>query len=126
MEQGDGNQLHNYRGNITTPHTLCRISPSITKRQSSVPKIRNIWIPQLFTSPNHFVKFFIPSIEDLFQNGDHVLRVEHIGSRCRIISWRIWRDSEQRWQYQHESTDEKNFSILPSNIIPLKPVEEGD
>ncbi len=94
MEQRDGNQPHNYRGNITTAHTLHRVSPSIIERQSNVPRIGNIWIPQLFASPNHFVKFFIPGIEDLFENGDHVFRVEHTGSRSRIISRKIWRDLE--------------------------------
>jgi hypothetical protein len=97
MEQGDGGRPQSYRGNITTPHTLRKVSPSVLERQHSVPKIKDIWIPKLFASPNHFIKLYIPGVEDLFQNGDHLLRVEHCGSRSRIISWRIWRNPEERW-----------------------------
>jgi hypothetical protein len=74
MEQGDGNQPQNYRGNIITAHTLHRVSSSILERQSSTPKIGDIWIPQLFASPNHFVKFYILGVEDLFQIKDIFLR----------------------------------------------------
>jgi hypothetical protein len=86
MEKGDVNQLHSYRGNITIPHTLRRVSPSITKRHNNVRRIGDILIPKLFASPNHFVRFFIHGIEYLFQNGDHVFWVEHIGSKSCIIS----------------------------------------
>ncbi len=65
-------------------------------------------------------------MEDLFQIGDRVVRVEHLGSRSCILSWRIWRDAEEKLQYQLESTNEQTFSTLPSDIIPLKPVMEGD
>jgi hypothetical protein len=75
------------------------VSSSVLERQSSTPRIGDIWIPRLFASLNHFVRFYILGVKDLFQIGDNVLRVEHIGSSSRIISWRIWRDSEQRWQY---------------------------
>jgi len=52
--------------------------------------------------------------------------MEHIGSRARVINWRIWRDSEGKWQFQQESTDEQSFSIIPSNFAPLRPIAEGD
>ncbi len=126
MEQGVGNQPQSYKGNITIPHTLHRISFSFPERQNSSPRIGDIWIPRLFVSPNHFVKLYIPSVKDLFQNGDHVIRVEHLGSRSHIMSWRIWRDAEQRLQYQLESIDEQNFSTLPFDIMPLRPMREGD
>jgi hypothetical protein len=100
MEQGDGGRPHNYKGNITTPHTLRRVSPSVPERQCSVPRIGDNWIPKLFASPNHFIKLYIPSVEDLFQNGDHLLRVEHCGLRSCIISWRIWRNLKERWQFR--------------------------
>jgi hypothetical protein len=65
-------------------------------------------------------------VEDLFQVGDHLVKMEHNGSRSRVISWRIWRDSEGKWQFQQESTDEQSFSIFPSNFAPLRLVAEGD
>jgi len=90
MEQGDGNRPQIYRGNIASPHTLHLVSSSIPQRQSSILKIGDIWIRKFFASPNHFVRFYMHGVKDLFRIGDHVLRVEHIGSRSHIISCRIW------------------------------------
>jgi len=126
MEQGDGCQSHSYKHNTTTPRTLHRVTPSFAERQRSVPRLGDIWIPKSVVSPNHFARFYIPGVEDLFQIGDHLVRVEHAGSRSRLTCWRIWRDPEGKWQFQQESTDEQSFSIFPSNFAPLRPVEEGD
>jgi hypothetical protein len=120
MEQRDGGRPQNYRGNITTPHTLRRVSPFVPERQRSVPRIGDVWIPKIFTSPNHFIILYIPGVEDLFENGDHLLRVEHCGSRSRIISWRIWCRAEERWQFQQESANEQIFSTFPSDAVPLR------
>jgi hypothetical protein len=91
-----------------------------------VPRLGDIWIPKLVISPNHFVRLYIPGVEDLFQVGDRLLRVEHSGSTSRLISWRIWRTPEESWQFQQESTDEQSFSIFPSNFSPLRLVAEGE
>jgi len=126
MEQGDGCQSQSYRHNTTTPHTLRRVMPLFAERQCSVPRLGDIWVPKSAVSTNHFTRFYIPSVEDLFQIRDHLVRVEHGGSRSRVISWRIWRDSEGKWQFQQESTNEQSFSIFPSNFAPLRPIAEGD
>jgi len=86
---GVGNQPPSYRGNTTILHTLRRISISIPERHNKTPRIGDIWIPRLCISPNHFVKLYIHGVEDLFQIGNQVVRVEHLGSRSRILSWRI-------------------------------------
>jgi hypothetical protein len=125
MEQGDGCQPQNYRRNSTTPPILRRVTPLFAERQRSVPRLGDIWVPKLASSPNHFVRLYIPGVEDLFQVGDWLLRVEHNGSRSRLISWRIWRNQEGAWQFQQESTDEQSFSIFPSNFSPLRLVAEG-
>ncbi len=126
MEQGDGGWPQNYRGNTTTPHTLCRISLSFPKRQRNVPRIWDIWIPKYSVSLHHFTRLYILGKEDLFQNGDHLLREEHYGSRSHIISWRIWRNLEEGWQFQQESTNEQNFSTFLSNVVPLRLVIKVD
>jgi hypothetical protein len=90
-----------------------------------VPRLGDLWIPKSSVSPNHFPRFYIPGVEDLFQVGDRIIRVEHSRSRFRLISWRMWRDSESKWQFQQESTDEQCFSIFPSSFEPLIPVVEG-
>jgi hypothetical protein len=126
MEQEGGRQHQNYRHNTTTPRTLRRVTPLFTERQCSVPRLGGIWIPKLAVLPNHFVRLYIPGVEDLFQVGDRLLRVEHSGSSSRLISWWIWRNQEGGWQFQQESTDEQNISIFPSNFAPLRPVAKGD
>jgi len=54
-----------------------------------VPRLGDIWIPKSTPSANHFPRFYIPGVEDLFQTGDRIVRVEHGGSRSRMISWKI-------------------------------------
>jgi hypothetical protein len=99
---------------------LHKVSSSIPERKSRTPRIGDIWIPKLSTSPNHFTRFYILGIRDLFHIGDCILKVEHIGARSHI------EDLEQRWQCQLESTNEQNVSLLLFNIIPLKPIRKGD
>jgi hypothetical protein len=97
MEQGDGCQSQSYRRSTTTPRTLRKVTPLFIEKQRSVPRIGDIWVPKSVVSHNHFTKFYIPGVEDLFQIGDHLVRVEHGGSRSRVISWKIWRNSEGKW-----------------------------
>jgi len=95
------------------------------ERQRGVPRLGDIWIPKVVVSPNHFARFYILGVEILFQIGNRLVRVEHAGSRSHLISWRVWRDPEGKWQFQQESADEQCFSIFPSNFAPLRPVAEG-
>jgi hypothetical protein len=90
-----------------------------------VPRLGDIWIPKSTPSANHFLGFYIPGVEDLFQVGDRIVRVEHSGTRSHFVSWRVWLDSSSKWQFQLESTDEQCFSIFPSDFEPLTPVAEG-
>ncbi len=126
MDQGDGCQSQSSRLNTITPRTLRRVEPSFSERQCSVPRIGDIWIPRFAVSPNHFVRLYISGVEGLFQAGDRLLRVEHSGSKSRLISWRIWCNQEEGWHFQQESTDEQSFSTFPSDFVPLRPVAEGD
>ncbi len=71
-----------------------------------MPRLGDIWIPKLTPSANHFPRFYILSVEDLFQVGDRIVRVEHSGTRSRLISWRVWQDAASKWQFQQESTYE--------------------
>jgi hypothetical protein len=59
-----------------------------------VSRLGDLWIPKSSVSPNNFPRFYILGVEDLFQVGDCIVRVEHSGSKSRLISWRMWRDSE--------------------------------
>jgi hypothetical protein len=90
----------------TSPPILRRVVPAYAQRQRAVPMLGDVWIPKLAVSFNHFVRLYIPGVEDLFQEGDHLLHVEHGGSRSRLISWRIWGSQEGNMRFQQESTDE--------------------
>jgi hypothetical protein len=125
MEQGPGFAPQNYMRTSTTLPTLRRVAPAFLERQSAIPRIGDIWVPKSEVSPNHFVQLFIPRIKDLFQVGDRLIRVEHSGSRSRLISWRIWRTQEGEWKFQHSSTDEQKFAFITAVFMPLKPIHEG-
>ncbi len=125
METGVGPRSRTFRDNTITPPTLRRVAPSFTERQCNVPRLGDIWIPRTVPSANHFPRLYIPGVEDLFQVGDRIVKVEHGGSRSRMICWRIWRGAEAKWQFQHKSADEQNFSLIPSTFVPLIPVAEG-
>jgi len=66
MEQGGGHAPRNFRTASTSPPTLRRVAPDLAKRQCSVPRLGDIWIPRSEVSPNHFVRLYIPGVEDLF------------------------------------------------------------
>ncbi len=106
MEQGGGYRPLSYRPVFTSPPTLRRVAPELAERQASIPRLGDISIPKSAISPNHFVRLYIPGVEDLYQEGDRLFRVEHSGSRSRLINWRIWRNQEGGWRFQQESRDE--------------------
>jgi hypothetical protein len=99
MEQEGGCRPQTYRPTSTSPPTLRRVAPAYAERQRAVPRLGDVWIPKSAVSPNHFVRLYIPGVEDLFQEGDRLLRVEHGGSRSCLISWRIWKDQDGGWRF---------------------------
>lgn len=83
-------------------------------------------IPKNAISPNHFSNFFISNVEDIFQVGNRILRVEHISVRSHVLTWMIWQTPKGGLQYQMEASNEQFFSFLPSDFIPLGPIMESD
>jgi hypothetical protein len=124
----DGSQPPECSTNISSRRTLCRVTPSSAEEVHSRPRVGDIWVPISMPTANHFPRIYIPGVEDLFQTGNRVLRIEHGGSRSRLICWRIWRDAGSSWQFQLESSDEQDFSLIPSvfSAVPLRPVYEGE
>jgi len=125
MESAGGRGPRSSRTSSTSLPILRRIAPLFAERQGIVPRLGDIWVPKSEISPNHFVRLYLLGIEDLFQEGDRLLRVEHSGSRSRLISWRVWRNQAGGWRFQQQSTDEQRFSTVPANFEPLEPVHEG-
>jgi len=128
MDQVDGSQPPECSTNIISRRTLRRVTPSSAEEVHSIPRVGDIWVPISMPIANHFPRIYIPGVEDLFQTGDRVLRIEHGGSRSHLICWWIWRDAGDSWQFQLESSDEQAFSFIPSifSVVPLKPVYEGE
>jgi len=70
--------------------TLRKVNPECAERQSSIPRVGDVRIPRSEVSPDHFIRLYIPGVEDLFAEGDRLVRIEHSGFRSRIIIWGIW------------------------------------
>ncbi len=128
MDQMDGSQPPECSTNIISRRTLRRVTPSSAEEVHSIPRVGDIWVPISMPTANHFPRIYIPGVEDLFQTGDRVVRIEHGGSRSRLICWRMWRDAGDSWQFQLESSDEQAFSLIPSvfSAVPLRPVYQGE
>jgi hypothetical protein len=99
MEQGGRHPPQNYRRIFTSPPILHKVALALSERQNALPRLGDIWVPKSVVSLNHFVRLYIPGVEDLFQARDRLLRVEHSGSRSRLINWRIWRSQEGEWKF---------------------------
>ncbi len=100
MEQGPGHAPQNFKSTFTSPPILRRVAPAFSERQCVIPRLGDIWVPKAAMSPNHFVRLYIPGVEDLFQARDRLIRVEHSGFQSRLISWRIWRNKEGELRFQ--------------------------
>jgi hypothetical protein len=125
MEPEDGHAPQNSSPVSISLPTLRRVNPEFAERQSSIPRMGDVWIPRSEVFPNHFIRLYIPGVEDLFAEGDRLVRIEHSGFRSRIISWGIWKNKSRGWRFQQQSSDEQRFSTFTSNFEPLSPVHEG-
>lgn len=126
MDWEDGSPQQHSKDNTILPHTLHKILTSNFERQNRIPRLGDIWVLMLVLSPNHFPRLYILDVEDLFQSRDQIFRLEHSGTRSRLLCWKIWHTTIKLLQHQIESLDEQLFSLTPSNFIPLGPIKEGD
>jgi len=90
-----------------------------------LPQVGNVWIHVSPISPNHFSKFFIPRVEDLFRTRDRILRVENFGARSWLISWKTFDDDNFGIWWQMDSTNEPTFILLPFSVMILDPLLQG-
>jgi hypothetical protein len=90
-----------------------------------VPRLCDVWIPFSPIFPNHFIRFFILEVEDLFMARDRILKVENSGMRSRLISLKEFGDEHFGIQWQMDFADEQIFTLLPSEVVILDPVVEG-
>ncbi len=93
----DGSQPHECSTNISSRHTLRSVTPLVAEELRSIPRVGDIWVPKSMPIANHFPRIYIHGVEDLFQTGDRVIRIEHGGARSRLICWQVRRDAENSW-----------------------------
>jgi hypothetical protein len=65
------------------------------KRNETILKIRDIWIPVIIISPHHKVRFFFPKIDKLFIVEDKVVKVEHTREETKALVRRLEKDFEE-------------------------------
>jgi len=65
-------------------------------------------------------------VEDLLQAGDKILRVQHVGMRSRLLSWKIWHTSDVDYSTNWNLYMNNFVFLIPSTFIPLALVSEGD
>ncbi len=82
-----------------------------------MPRLYGVWILFFHVSPNHFSRFFILGVEELFGAGNQILRVENSGVRSRLISWRTFDDDNFGIQWQMDSTNEQTFILLFFDVV---------
>lgn len=54
-----------------------------------VPKLGDIWILVAMKNEQHFVKFYIPRMEEMFGVGDIIIRVKHVRATFRLMNWKL-------------------------------------
>jgi hypothetical protein len=86
MELKSGTTFHNSSASSFSLLTFLNVVVSRFEEKSEIPRVGDIWIPKACTSPNCFIKFFIPRIENLLQEGYKILRVEAGGGMSRLTS----------------------------------------
>ncbi len=69
-------------------------------------QIGDIWILFSHVFANHFNKFCIPRVEDLFQTRDWVMKVENSRRKSCLISWRAFDDDNFGIRWQMDPIDE--------------------
>jgi len=111
MNNRSGEHVHNFSSNYISPPILHKDDGYVIVRTTRLPRIRDIWILHCVAFSNHFIQFFIPRIEALFQAGDKLVKVETPGLTSHIVSWRLCEDNNRQFQWQLNSTNEQTFSI---------------
>jgi hypothetical protein len=122
MELESGTTLHNSSASssfLTFPNVVI----SRFEERTEVPKVEDIWIPKAFASLYCFIKFFIPGIKNLLQEGDMILKVEVGGGKFGLISWKLYLKANQGFKWQLKGANEQSYAIQVSNVF--SPMVEG-
>ncbi len=91
MEQEAVLQLTSIITNITSPFYLSNmLTIEMFEEIDLIPRVRDLWILVVTSSPSHHVRFFILRIDVLFVISDKIVRIEHSGmeSKALILSTR--------------------------------------
>ncbi len=118
--------MHNCDNSSISLRTSHRSTHIVSNRTKEILRVVDIWIPNFARSHNHFTKFFMPEIENLFQAGNMIVRVEASSLSSQLVCWRLWQNVELQQAWQLDSSDEQIFSPLPIVFQNLIPVAKGE
>lgn len=107
MEQEVGPQLTNTIIDTTSLLSLSNLlTIDVFQGAGSIPRVGDLWIPVITSSPFHHVNFCILGIDVLFGIGDKIIRIKHLGAESKVLVWRLGRNINGKWFWNFEH-DEK-------------------
>jgi hypothetical protein len=78
-----------------------------------VPKLGDIWNLVAMRYEQHFVKFYIPRMEEMFGVGNIIIRVKHVRATFRLMNWNL--DVENYWVLKNKNN--VKFVVFLNHII---------
>jgi hypothetical protein len=54
-----------------------------------IPKLRDIWIPRSLEIDQHYVRFYLLGMGNMYKIRDKMVKVEHFGTISRMLSWSL-------------------------------------
>jgi hypothetical protein len=103
MEQEVGPQLTDTIIDTTSPLSLSNLlTIEVFEGANSIPRVGDLWILIITSSPFHRVRFFIIGIDVLFAIGDKIIRIEHSGAESKVLFWRLGKNINGKWFWNFE------------------------
>lgn len=78
---------------------VCNFTILIFEDKKSAPNLGDILIRVALRFEQHFIKLYIPKMEEIFIIGDKIIKVEHVGTTFRLMNWKL--DVENYWVLEH-------------------------
>jgi hypothetical protein len=75
----------------------------------SIPRVGDLWIPIITSSPFHHARFFILGIDVLFGISDKIIRTKHSGAKSKVLVWRLGRNTNGKWFWNFEHDERIHY-----------------
>ncbi len=74
--------------NLLDPSILYFEIPSFENGKPT-PRLREIWIPTVTIIEQHYIKFYMLKMVEMFSEKDRVIKVDHFGIVSKMSGWRL-------------------------------------